>query len=227
MRGIKCLLSFLVIIFIFLVTCAPTIPTPPGAVVDDLGRSVNIEKIPQRIVSLSPSNTEILFALGLGDKVVGVTDYCDYPAEAQGKEKVGGPWGAYIDVEKIIALNPDFILAAHINGEDVINTLAGYGFTVFGIKSTDLDDVLNDINTVGEITNREAEATALTTDMQNSIDAVTAETAGLSQEQKPRAFHICWHDPIYTSGNGTFIHDLFEKAGGGEYFQRPFRVPGG
>jgi len=183
-----------------------------------LGREVTIESEPQRIISLAPSNTEILFALGLGDKVVGVTPYCDYPAEAQGKEKVGGPWGTYIDVEKIIALNPDFILAAHINGEDVINTLAGHGFTVFGIKSTDLADTLNDINTVGEITNKEVEAAALTTDMQSKIDAVTAETAGLSPEQKPRAFHICWHDPIYTSGNGTFIHDLFEKAGGVNIF---------
>ena len=192
--------------------------TYPITLTDDLGREVTIAELPERIISLAPSNTEILFALGLGDRVVGVTDFCDYPPEALAKEKVGGPWGANIDVEKIIALQPDFIPAEEINGIEVITTLEGLGFTVFGMKSTDLDDLLNDIRTVGQITDKEAEAEALTAEMQTKIDAVTDETAGLSPEEKPRTFHICWHDPIYTSGSGTFIHDLIEKAGGVNIF---------
>ncbi len=190
--------------------------TYPITLTDDLGREVTIEALPQRIVSLAPSNTEILFALGLGDRVVGVTDFCDYPPEAQEKESIGGPWTP--DVEKLVALQPDFVLAAAINPIDVINTLEGLGVTVFGVEATDLDDILHDIRTVGQITDKEAGADAITTDMQNKIDTITAETAGLPQNEKPRTFHICYHEPIWTAGNGTFIHDLIEKAGGVNIF---------
>jgi len=198
---------------------APSLATTyPITVTDDLGREITITQLPVRIVSLAPSNTEILFALGLGDRVVGVTDFCDYPPEALAKEKVGGPWSTSINVEKIVALQPDLILAEEINGEELIDMLEGLGLTVFGIKSTDLDDLLNDIRTVGKITNKEAAAHALTTEMQSRINAVTAKTAGLSPEQKPKTFHICWHDPIWTAGSGTYIHDLIEKAGGVNIF---------
>ena len=79
-------------------SCIPQ--SPPGNIVDGLGRSITIEKIPQRIVSLSPSNTEILFALGLDDKVVGVTEYCNYPQAAETKPKIGG--FSSIDIEKVV-----------------------------------------------------------------------------------------------------------------------------
>jgi len=190
--------------------------TYPLTLTDDLGREVTIEALPERIISLAPSNTEILFALDLGDRVVGVTDFCDYPPEALEKEKIGGPHTP--SIEDIVALEPDLILAASINPIEVVDTLEGMGFTVFGIESTDLDDILNDINTVGIITDKEAEANALIDDMQSKIDAVTAEIEGLAPGEKPRVFHICWHDPIWTSGLGTFIHDLLEKAGGVNIF---------
>jgi len=199
---------FLVILSISLVltACSPSL----GTFVDDLGRQVTIERIPQRIVSLAPSNTEILFALGLGDKVVGVTDWCDYPPEALDKEKVGSYDTP--DIEKIVALTPDLILVAYGTSIDVINTLDGLGLTVFGIKSTDLDDVLNDIITVGEITDKEVEAAALTSEMESRIEAVTDETSEL--EERPRVFYIVWHDPLWTAGSETFIHELIEKGGG-------------
>lgn len=184
----------------------------PLTVTDDLGREITIYAEPRRIISLAPSNTEILFALGLGDRVVGVTNYCDYPPEAQQKEKIGGPWTP--DIEKIVALQPDLILAAGVNPIQVIDNLAGLGLTVFGIEATDLNDLLNDISTVGLITNRQTEAQALVTEMQERIEAVTTKTAGLSPQQKPRTMHIMWHEPLWTSGQGTFIHDLIEKAGG-------------
>jgi len=198
---------------------APSLATTyPITVTDDLGREITITQLPVRIVSLAPSNTEILFALGLGDRVVGVTDFCDYPPEALAKEKVGGPWSTSINVEKIVALQPDLILAEEINGEELIDMLEGLGLTVFGIKSTDLDDLLNDISTVGQITDKEAGADALTAQMTSKISAVTDETDGLSPAQRPRTFHICWHDPIWTAGSGTYIHDLIEKAGGVNIF---------
>jgi iron complex transport system substrate-binding protein len=191
---------------LILTACSPSL----GTFVDDLGRQVTIERIPQRIVSLAPSNTEILFALGLGDKVVGVTDWCDYPPEALEKGKVGSYDTP--DIEKIVALNPDLVLVAYGTTMDVINNLVGLGLTVFGIKSTDLDDVLNDIRTVGNITGKKAEADALTSEMESRIQAVTDQTEGL--EERPRVFYIVWHDPLWTAGSETFIHELIEKAGG-------------
>lgn len=190
--------------------------TYPITLTDDSGRQVTITKLPVRIISLAPSNTEILFALGLGDRVVGVSDFSDYPPEASEKENIGNTQSP--NVEKIVALQPDFILASDINPIDVINNLAGLGLTVFGIESTNLDDLLHDINTVGLITNKEAEAATLTTDMQSKIKAVTDKTAGLSLDKKPRTFHICWHDPIWTAGSSTYILDLIEKAGGVNIF---------
>jgi len=203
---------FLVFLSLALVltACSPGGQTSVDYVFDDLGRLVAINGTPQRIVSLAPSNTEILFALGLGEKMVGVTDWCDYPPEALEKEKVGGYDTP--DIEKIVALNPDLILVAYGTSMDVINTLVGLGLTVFGIKTTDLDDLLNDIKTIGEITDKELEAYALTSEMENRIQAVTNQTEEL--EERPSVFYIVWHDPLWTAGSETFIHELIEKAGG-------------
>lgn len=203
---------FLVLLTIALILtgCSPTEQTPPQYFFDDLGRLVAINGTPQRIISLSPSITETLFALGLGDRVVGVTDWCDFPPEALEKEKVGGYTTP--DIEKIVALTPDLILVAHGTPMEVINTMVGLGLTVFGIKTTDLDDLLNDIRRVGEITDKEVEAQALTSEMESRIQAVTNQTEEL--EQRPRVFYIIWDDPLQTAGSGTFIHELIEKGGG-------------
>jgi len=208
--SIALIIALVLTIYIFAKPTSEAEPVSPEYVFDDLGRLVAINGTPQRIISLAPSNTEILFALGLGEKVVGVTDWCDYPPEALDKEKVGGYDAP--NIEKIVALNPDLILAAHGNPIDVINTLEGLGLTVFGIKTTDLDDLLNDIRTVGEITDKELEAQALTSEMASRIKAVIDQTEEL--EQRPKVFYITWHDPLWTVGAGTFIHELIEKGGG-------------
>jgi len=208
-RGTNWFLALLTISLV-LTACSPTEQTPPQYFFDDLGRLVAINGTPQRIISLAPSITETLFALGLGDKVVGVTDWCDYPPEALEKEKVGGYTTP--DIEKIVALNPDLILVAHGTPMEVINTMVGLGLTLFGIKTTDLDDLLNDIKRIGEITDKELEAQALTSEMAVEIQAVTDQTEEL--EQRPKVFYIVWHDPLQTAGSGTFIHELIEKGGG-------------
>jgi iron complex transport system substrate-binding protein len=213
-HGTNWFLAALLSLALVLTACSPSGQTPViNYVFDDLGRLVAINGTPQRIISLAPSNTEILFALGLGDKVVGVTDYCDYPPEALNKTKVGEY--ATPNIEKIVALNPNLILAGYGNPIEVVYTLAGLGLTVFGIKTTDLDDLLNDIRRVGEITDKEVEAQALTSAMASRIQAVTNQTAEL--EQRPRVFYIVWGgegSALWTAGSGTFIHELIEKAGG-------------
>ena len=207
-RGTNWFLALLTIALV-LTACSPTEQTPVDYVFDDLGRLVAINGTPQRIISLAPSNTEILFALGLGDRVVGVTDYCNYPPEAQQKEKVMGY--STPNIERIVALNPDLILVAYGTPMDVINAMVGLGLTVFGIKTTDLADLLNDIRRVGEITDKEVEAQALTSEMAVGIQAVTDVTSEL--ENRPKVFYLISQD-LWTAGSGTFIHELIEKAGG-------------
>jgi len=211
-RGINWFLVALLTIALALTACTPTEQTPTQYFFDDLGRLVAINGT-QRIISLAPSNTEILFALGLGDRVVGVTDQCNYPPEAQQKEKVMGY--STPNIEKIVALNPDLILAGYGNPIEVINTLDGLGLTVFGIKTTDLDDLLNDIRTIGEITDKEVEAYTLTSEMAVGIQAVTDQTEEL--EQRPKVFYLLYggdSGALWTAGSGTFIHELIGKGGG-------------
>lgn len=213
-----------VLVFALIVTACTTqhplpLPPEPRVFTDDLGRSVTIEGIPERIISLAPSNTEILFALGLGDRVVGITDWCNYPPEALDKEKVG----AYDapDIETVLALAPDLILAAHGLPMETVGILEDLGkdqgFAVFGIMSNDLDDLMDDIRTVGDITGKEAEADALTSDMAARIQAVTDKTDQL--EHRPKTFYVIWNDPVFTAGTETFIHELIEKAGGQNIFE--------
>ena len=162
-------------------------------VTDDLGRVVTMGEAPERIISLSPNNTEILFALGLAERVVAVSDFSDYPPEAKEKPVIGvypAP-----NMEQLINLSPDLILAAEIQTEDVILQLEERGFTVFVLAPQTLDEVLEAITLVGEITGVEEEASGLVAEMQDRIKAVTDKTDSLSQSQRPRVFYIVLHDP--------------------------------
>jgi len=156
-----------------------------------------------------------LFALGLGEKVVGVTEYCNYPPEAADKEKIGAY--ATPDIERIIALQPDLILAADIHKKEIIPALEERGLTVFALAPINLNGILEDIQAVGEITAREKEASELVNQMEHRIKAITDKTENL--QERPRVFYITWHDPLWTIGEGTFMHELIEKAGGVNIFQ--------
>jgi iron complex transport system substrate-binding protein len=214
MRGTKWFLVFLSMALI-LAACSCTNTTAPGVIVDDLGRSVNIERIPQIIVSLSPSNTEILFALGLGEKVVGVTEYCNYPPEALDKEKIGSY--STPDIERIIALQPDLILANSIHAKEVIPALEDRGLTVFALAPENLDGILEDIQMVGKITGKEEEASKLMAQMENRIKTITDKTKNL--EERPRVFYITWDDPLWSVGSETTAQELIDKAAGVNIFQ--------
>ncbi len=188
-----------------------TQPTPeeyPLTIVDSLGRNVTIFKQPERVVSLAPSNTEILFALDLGDKVVGVTEYCNYPLVAQEKEKVGG--FSTVSIERVVALEPDLILAAGIH-ESIVGDLEGLGLTVVVLDSKNVDDILENIILVGKITGQVGVAEELTASMEHRINAITDKT---KDAQKRKVFYVTWHDPLKTAGPGTITHELIQLAGG-------------
>ncbi len=181
-------------------------------IIDDLGREVTIQGTPSRIVSLAPSNTEILFALGLGGKVFGVTEYCNYPEEASAKEKVGGYSG--VDIEKIVAINPDLILAEDLHKQEVIPALERLGFTVIALVPHNLQEVMNSIKLIGMLTGAEAAAYQIVDDMSQKIKAITDVTDGLTEEEKKKVLYVIWHEPIMSVGTDTRIHELIEKAGG-------------
>ena len=223
MRNKLCHLETLFLVSVMLlsllVACAPSpkeaMPSP-GEIMDQLGRVVKLDRMPQRIISLAPSNTEILFALGLADKVVAVTDYCDYPPEAKMKPSIGG--FSTPNIEEVIALSPDLILATSIHEKRIIPQLEGKGLTVFALNLKTLDEALEAITLVGEITGKEERASELVAEMQNRIKAVTDKTNSLPEGKRPRVFHLTWHDPLMTSGSGTLLHELIQKAGGRNIF---------
>jgi iron complex transport system substrate-binding protein len=184
-------------------------------IIDDWGRTVTIEKKPERIVSLAPVNTEILFALGLGTNVVGVTDFCNYPAEAVNKEKVGGM--TTVSVEKVINLNPDLVVALNLNGEETVDIIDDY-FPVLVIdqqKVTRIEDVFTRIELVGKITGEEEQATALVAELRGRVESITNQMEG---KEKVKVAYIVWHDPLWVTGSGNFQNDPIEKAGGDNIF---------
>lgn len=197
------------------------LPSFPITVVDDAGRQVTIPRLPQRIVSLAPSNTEILFALGLGDRIVGVTDYCDYPEAAKAKPRVAGYSNP--NIEKLVSLEPDLIVAESIHERMVVPALEKLGLTVFVTSATSLDTVLHDIEVIGKVTGKSRAATKLTGKLRARIDAVVSKTAALTSERRPRVLYVCWHAPIWTMGSETFIDDLIWKAGGSNVFTSDFK----
>jgi len=185
-------------------------------ITDQAGRTVTLNGTPQRIISIAPANTEILFALGLDDKIVGVTNYCNYPEEALNKEKVGG--FSTPNIEKIIALEPDVVFAAPIHEAQIIPQLENLGLTVIALTPTTIDETYDAIKLVGNITGVQETADALVNDMKTSIDAVANLVAKLSDEEKPNVFYIVWHDPLMTAGGNTLPGQLIDLAGGKNIF---------
>ncbi len=173
-------------------------------------------KTPQKIVSLAPSNTEILFALGLGDRVVGVTDFDDYPPEATTKAKIGG--FSTVNLEKVIALSPDLILATDLHKKTVTPELEKRGLRVITLAPKNLEDLLTGIALVGAATGAEKKSSELVTKMRERIAAVTSKVSSLSGQQKPGVFYVTYHEPLWTVGNGTIISEIIDKAGGRDIF---------
>ncbi|TEU15803.1 MAG: cobalamin-binding protein [Anaerolineales bacterium] len=196
-------------------TPAPSLtPTPelaafPLTMTDDLGNEVTIEAEPQRIVSMAPSHTQTLYALGLGDKVVGVTEYCSYPPEAQEKPKVGG--FSNIDLEQVVGLDPDLVLGTSLHAQSVRPALVERGLKVVLINPQTVEDVLEKIVLVGRVTGREGAAIALSAELRGRIEATMEKVQGT--ENKPRVYWELSND-LYTAGPGSFIDDLIVRAGG-------------
>ena len=192
---------------------APSAAAYPLTLTDDAGRQVTLAAEPERIVSLAPSNTEIVCALGACDRLVGVTDFDDYPAEVADIPDV--VIFAVVDIELVLDADPDLILAAgnELTPSGVITELTDLGYPVLVLYPESLDEVLDNIELVGEAINARDQAGALTAEMEDRIQAVTDAVAGAA---RPRTFYevSVFEGTIYTAGRDSFLASLIDLAGG-------------
>lgn len=182
-----------------------------GILRDDLGYAHEVRRPPQRIVSLAPNITEILFALGLESRIVGVTRYCDFPPAAGAKEKIGG----LVDpnVEKIQALEPDLVIGFRGNPVRILIRLRELGLPVFVLEmGSDMESVFRIIRTVGTVTLQRMEAEYLTRALEK--DYASIRSALRRAQHRPDVFFILYGMGLWTGGRESFIHDLVEKAEG-------------
>jgi iron complex transport system substrate-binding protein len=182
---------------------------------DSLGREVTLTGPANKIVSLAPSNTEILFAIGAGNRLIGRDDFSDFPAEAAAVASVGSLYPT-VNAEAVVALQPDLVLAAGITNPDDIKHLGDLGLTVYATSiAKTLDDIYNDIIAVGTLTGDGDAALELVNSLKTRVDAVAAKTSGVAQ--RPNVFYeLDATEPSkpWTAGPGTFIDQMISLAGG-------------
>lgn len=177
----------------------------PATIVDDNKESVTIKAKPVRIVSTAPSNTEILFALGLSDRIVGVSSLDDYPAEAKSKAKVGD---YTLNTEKILSLNPDLVVA-YSGNEDALKQVKAAGIPVIVFNPQTIDDIYTSITKIGEATGDTQKAAALVAATKAQMQAVSVAAAKTGT--KPKVFYAV-DNTLWTVGTGTFVDNLLTMA---------------
>jgi iron complex transport system substrate-binding protein len=181
----------------------------PVTITDDASRTVTIDTEPKRIVSLAPANTEIVYSLGIFDRLVGVTTYDDYPAQVKNVAKVGDFQTP--NLEAIAAADPDVILVTGGVQADVLSKLEGVGAKVVVVDPQTLDGVFRAIGTVAKVTGTVGKGDAVVAGMRSDLAGIAAKLAGAAPT---RAFIEIGWNPLYTAGHDTLLDDLLRRAGG-------------
>lgn len=181
----------------------------PLTVTDDLGRTVTLKEEPKRIIAMLPSHTETLFAIGAGDQLIAVDEFSNYPADKVGKlPKVGS--GFKPDIEKIVSLKPDLVLADESTNSRLTEKLEQAGLTVYGGTGQTYNEVFEKIAVLGKLTNKEVKATKLIINMRRDLSKLQS-----SVMKRPKVSTYYEIDPApYSVGPNSFIGNLIDKAGG-------------
>ncbi|MGI6083425.1 MAG: ABC transporter substrate-binding protein [Limnochordia bacterium] len=209
--------SLLGLFVVGLLSCAVTAAQAniqyPITVTDDMGREVVISSRPERLVSLAPSWTEILFSLGLEDQVVGVTTFCDYPPAVAGKQKVGG--FSDPNIELIVALKADVVFGTTIH-QKVVTELERRGIKFICQKATSVEQVRNNVRMAAMVAGVPEQAEAVTADIDKKIALVrdTLSSSSLPYVGKRTVLYLVWDEPVMSLGPKTLISDLITLAGG-------------
>jgi iron complex transport system substrate-binding protein len=186
-----------------------------GALPAGCGRSSNPAPgrrgaAPARVITLAPNLTEIVFAVGAGKTLVGVSEYSDFPPEARSLPRVGG---LEVSAERVVSLRPDLVLATpEGNAKGPVTALAAAGVPVLAVPGGSLAAVIDGIRVVGRRLDRRESADRLAADLERRLDAVRARVARL-RGNRPRAVLLVWPDPPQAAGKGTFLNDLLVEAG--------------
>ena len=198
-----------VVIAVFLLASSAAATKYPLTVTDDLGRTVTLKSEPRRIVSMMPSHTEVLFAIGAGEKLVGIDEFSNYPkAQTDRLPKVGSGYAP--NIEAIVALKPDLVLADESSSSRLTEKLAAAGLNVYGGTAQTYNETFEKIATLGKITNREVNATRLVTKMRGELNDLQKAVLKL-----PKVSVYYEVDPApYSVGPNSFIGALIQKAGG-------------
>jgi iron complex transport system substrate-binding protein len=188
---------------------------------DETGRRVRIPQPARRIVSLAPSVTETLFALDLGDRVVGDTDFCDYPAEAKKKPHVGGPVNP--SVEAIAALHPDIVIASReINLLDSVQSLEQIGIPVYATDPHTVEEVLTSTQRLADLLGAAEAGRAVVKKLRSRLDELDRRLADLPPKD---ALMIVWLDPLISVGRNAFLNDALRRAGAHSIINSPQAWP--
>jgi iron complex transport system substrate-binding protein len=187
-----------------------TATSHPVKLTDQFQRKIAIPKVPRRIVSGAPGNTEILFALGLGSRIVGVTNWCDFPREAKVLPKIGDI--SPLNVEKVLALHPDLVVAGALNGKDAVNRLTEFGIPVLALNANSFAEILDSISLIGRATGADAAAANLN----NRLKDTLAKVKRLGEQVKPRGLKVYvvlgW-ETNWTAGPGSFLDEAVTLSG--------------
>ncbi|MBI3319518.1 MAG: cobalamin-binding protein [Candidatus Omnitrophica bacterium] len=190
----------------------------PRTVTDSFGHSATISSQPLRIASTTPSNTEILFAIGAGSQVVGVTAYCNFPAEAGNRDKIGGFSPESISIERIAGLRCDLVLTTGGIQQPLTESLRKLGLTVLSYDAQTLEDVIRNVRLIGQATGHSDEAEALAALLDQRLQRMRQRFAALPAINRPRVFFLLSDDPLMTAGRKTFAGQMIELAGGSNVF---------
>lgn len=190
----------------------------PRTVTDSFGHALKIASRPARIVSTAPSNTEILFAVGAGPQVVGVTTFCNFPAEAGQRDKIGGFSPKTISTERIVALKPDLVLTTGRLQQPLTESLRKLGLAVLSYDANTLEDVLHNIRAIGQATYHADAAEILAASLEQRRERVRERFARLPEAERLRVLLLLSEDPLMTSGPKTFASQMLELAGGRNVF---------
>lgn len=167
---------------------------------------------PLRVVSLTPATTEILFALGLKDEIVGVSSFCNYPKDALTKEKIGN--FSHANIEKILSLKPDIVFCTGLEQAPIVTTLRQLKLKVYVCDPANLKELYRCIQDIGRLTGKEKEALALIQTMTASVNEITLHTEAVPASKRPKVFVEIWYDPLISAGQGSFVDELITLAGG-------------
>jgi iron complex transport system substrate-binding protein len=174
--------------------------------------STSLFSAPLRIVSLAPATTEILFALGLENEIVGVSTLCNYPPSALKKPKIGT--FSEPNIEVIMNLKPDLIFATDLEQDFIVQKLRKLGFKVHQSSPANFRELIQSISAIGALTHRDKEAQRLTAQMKKRIQKVQASVAKVPVAQRPTVFFELWYEPLMTAAEGSFVDELITLAGG-------------